>query len=660
MSEFFSNTLSLPQWALLLAVPPAILILYFLKLKRQPLEVPSTFLWSRTIEDLHVNSIWQKLRQSLLLFLQLLLVALVVLACLRPGWQSSKLTGSRFIFLLDTSASMGATDVAPSRLGHAKRRAAELIDQMKYGEEATIMTFSDEARTSRSFTDNRRMLQALVREIEVTTHTTDISDALRVAAGQANTAQSGDPNNPQDQRVAEARPTTVYIFSDGGIGAVEDVTLGRLEVRYVAIGQSTPDNVAVTAFSVDRNPERADELQAFGRVENFGFEAREVSVSLYLDGQLQDAQKLNLEPQAGSGVQFQLRDVEQGQLKLLVDIQDDLEIDNQAFAAIDAPRPSRVLMVTRGNDSWRRALSTDVARRLADVVFVEPSYLESKAYLDESDLGQYDLIIYDQCQPPRMPQANTMFLGDLPPAGGWSREESTAPPSILDWERTHPLMQLLELGNVRIVEASAVKPPVGGLALMDSTAGTLIGLAERQAFQDVVIGFAFVGRDPAGDPIPNTDWPRFFSFPIFVQNVLQYLGNSGTATSAPSVRPGSPVRLRATGAVGTLKIVSPSGSESTLKREGQTGFTYTMTDELGVYSVYETNDRQPTSHFVVNLFHARESNLVPAEQLAIGSTEIKRETGTALARREMWKWILAAALVVLIFEWYVYNRRVYF
>ena len=67
------NTLSWWQWALLGAVPSAIVLLYFLKLKRQPLEVPSTYLWSRTVEDLHVNTIWQRLRRNLLLFLQLLL-----------------------------------------------------------------------------------------------------------------------------------------------------------------------------------------------------------------------------------------------------------------------------------------------------------------------------------------------------------------------------------------------------------------------------------------------------------------------------------------------------------------------------------------------------------------------------------------------------------
>ena len=75
----FIPALTTLQWMLLAAVPPAIISLYFLKLKRHPVEVPSTYLWTRTIEDLHVNSIWQRLRQSLLLFLQLLVLLLDIL-----------------------------------------------------------------------------------------------------------------------------------------------------------------------------------------------------------------------------------------------------------------------------------------------------------------------------------------------------------------------------------------------------------------------------------------------------------------------------------------------------------------------------------------------------------------------------------------------------
>ncbi len=78
-------TLAPWEWALLAAVPIGIVLLYFLKLRREPVEVPSTYLWSRTIEDLHVNSLLQRLRRSLLLFLQLLAVALAAIALFRPG-----------------------------------------------------------------------------------------------------------------------------------------------------------------------------------------------------------------------------------------------------------------------------------------------------------------------------------------------------------------------------------------------------------------------------------------------------------------------------------------------------------------------------------------------------------------------------------------------
>ena len=87
------------QWAILGAVPPAIVLLYFLKLKRRPLEVPSTYLWQRTIEDLHVNSLWQRLRKNILLLLQLILVGLLLLACLKPSWQGDQLTERRSIIL---------------------------------------------------------------------------------------------------------------------------------------------------------------------------------------------------------------------------------------------------------------------------------------------------------------------------------------------------------------------------------------------------------------------------------------------------------------------------------------------------------------------------------------------------------------------------------
>jgi uncharacterized protein with von Willebrand factor type A (vWA) domain len=185
MDSLFRNTLGPAAWAVMAVIPLAIIALYFLKLKRQQLEVPSTYLWHRVIEDLHVNSFWQKLRKSLLLFLQLLVAALAILALLRPGWQGQTLEGRKFIFLIDNSASMSTTDAAgaAARLEEAKNRVAALVDQMESSMSAMIMTFAAEPVVVQEFTSNRRQLREALTRIQPTSAQTDLKGALRLADG---------------------------------------------------------------------------------------------------------------------------------------------------------------------------------------------------------------------------------------------------------------------------------------------------------------------------------------------------------------------------------------------------------------------------------------------------------------------------------------------
>src|SRR5437588_7546542 len=107
----FASPLSLTAWAVLAGVPVGIIALYFLKLRRRPIQVPSTLLWRRSLEDLHVNSLFQRLRKNLLLFLQLLAVILVMLTLAGPRIRGSSSQGERFVLAIDNSASMSASDV---------------------------------------------------------------------------------------------------------------------------------------------------------------------------------------------------------------------------------------------------------------------------------------------------------------------------------------------------------------------------------------------------------------------------------------------------------------------------------------------------------------------------------------------------------------------
>ena len=111
------------------------------------MEFPSTYLWSRTIEDLHVNSLLQRLRRSLLLFLQLLAVALAAIALMRPGIRGETSGEGRMVFLLDTSASMQATDVGEdqSRFEKARELIRQRIETMNDSDTAMLITFSDRA-----------------------------------------------------------------------------------------------------------------------------------------------------------------------------------------------------------------------------------------------------------------------------------------------------------------------------------------------------------------------------------------------------------------------------------------------------------------------------------------------------------------------------------
>lgn len=650
LSRHFTSTLSPLEWSLLALVPPAIVALYFLKLKRQPLEVPSTYLWHKSIEDLHVNSIWQRLRQSLLLLLQLLVIALLVFTLLKPSWQSSRLVGGRYIFLIDNSASMGATDIEPTRLAAAKQRALSLIDEMKSGDAAMVISFADSARVEQSYTDNRNELRRHVEAIKLTDRPTSLVDALRVASGLANPGrtQFDDPDVP----VADPLPAKLYILSDGKFPDVKGFSLGNLEPIYEPFGTETAKNVAVAAFTTARHEVNADQLQAFGRLENFGPEAVTAEVELHVDDELLDAQRVTIEPGDSQGLAFPLEGVQSGVLKLKAAVDDNLAVDNVAWTTINPPQPMKVLLLTPENRALAYALATEKVRALADVVEHSPDYLKKPQYQKQAASGDFDLIIFDRCRPEAMPQADTMFINQLPAGDAWKAGEPAAAPQIIDVHRAHPLMQIVEMGDVVFVEARPLFPPVGATVLIDTNAGPICAIGPREGYEDLVLGFAAYDPDHM-----YTNWVFKASFPVFVLNLLEYLGGTRATLNSGSVVPGQTVAWRSDTAGDTIEVVLPDKDSVTIGRGKLNAFHFSATSAVGVYDLVEKG--KATGHFAVNLFNPLESNLPPRPELKIGDTQVAGKAEREPARYNAWKFILLAALAVLLAEWYIYNRRVY-
>lgn len=658
MSDLFSTPLSNLQWLLFGLVPPAIVALYFLKLRRVPLEVPSTYLWRRTIEDMHVNSLWQKLRQNLLLFLQLLMVGLLMLACLRPSWQGQSAYQDRLIFLLDNSASMSATDVAPNRLEAAKKKIDDLIEQMDHGDAAMLISFNDSPYVNQPFTTNKSSLRKALASVEPTSRTSDVGEALRIAAGLANPGRSGDSGS-DDVAAAEARPADVFVLSDGGFRSVPEFSWGNLRPIYVPMGEATAANLAIVAFQSQGNPARPDQMEAFVEVENFSEIDQQVELSLSLGDELLDASQITIAAGKVQGTSFSFNRIESGTLKIELEIDDDLAADNVAYAAINPGRRARVVMMTDGNDAIELAFGTSSATKLAEVTMMSVESLASDEYKSIANEGNCDLIIYDRCSPEELPRCNTLFLASVPPGDRWVQEEEAIGPVIIDVDGSHPLMKYLAFGDVQIARSQPVDGPQGAQVLIDSDVGALMMIAPREGFEDAVLGFPIMTTDDDGDTAANTTWPRRTSFPLFCKNLLEYLGNSGGASQQINVLPGAVVPLRFDNAGVTISVTPPIGKTIKVARNRNNAYIYTQTSHVGVYDVKIDNEEDVASRFSVNLMDPIESRIVPQEVFETAWNKVEGETQFKPSRRDAWRWILFLALIVLIGEWYIYNRRVY-
>src|SRR5262245_34376561 len=118
---------------------PSLIILYFLKLRRRDLEISTTLLWKKAIQDLQANAPFQKLRRNLLLFLQLLVLTGIILALGQPHIKGQNIVGSKHVILIDRSGSMAGLDEDDgkggkmSRLGAAKKQAVAMVESLSEG-----------------------------------------------------------------------------------------------------------------------------------------------------------------------------------------------------------------------------------------------------------------------------------------------------------------------------------------------------------------------------------------------------------------------------------------------------------------------------------------------------------------------------------------------
>lgn len=664
-------------------VVPALLILYFLKLRRREQVVASTLLWKRAIQDLQVNAPFRRLRRNLLLFLQLLILGAGVFALARPIIRTEVANEERVVILIDRSASMNTREGDVTRLDLAKEQAERLVrvfnrrtggwrsflslSGAKAQTQVMVIAFSDRASIVSPFTTNTSDLVDLIRRIEPTDGRTDLREALDLAEAYMAPPTRLSPGMESTPVPAEV-PAKLVLVSDGRIANLDKVVLRSGSMEVVRIGEAR-DNVGVTALRTQRNFDRPESLEVFLTVRNFGPDPVTTDVAVYVDGTLRAVQPVELatskaeltdedspvpttqpdteEEGSSRALSFDLLLDRGALIEARLPRSDALPVDNSAFVVVPPPRRQKVLVVTEGKypflDSVIRGLP------LQEFPFVTPAdYEASRADYVTDGQSSFDVVIFDKYAPETPPPpGNYIYLGALPKVTGIEAGPPVEKHALIWWDETHPVLRYVSLDYVYVAESLSVTVPAQAEVLAEGPQGPVLFRYAAEGRQYLVLTFA----------VENSTWWSKLSFGVFAYNAIRYLGGGDSEAERGPVRPGDTLRVQVAAGAKEAKLYRPDDTHVTLTPDASGVAYYGGTERAGVYraeGALAGRDR-----FAVNLEDDWESNIAPpAGPLKVDNRPVQEMAAIQTATPEVWRWFVGAALVLVLLEWWVYNRRV--
>ena len=608
------NFLSLSAFWFALTIPVVVLF-YLLKRRRKVHLVSSTVLWQRFLTDSQANAPFQKLRRNLLLFLQILMLILAVLALARPYFADQLAGGALQVLVLDTSASMQSVDVLPSRFEAAQAKALALVDSLQDSDQMVVVVAGARTAVVQSPTSEKAVLRRAIRGIEVTDGPTRLLDAVKLS----------------ETLVKDQPSSEIHLLSDGAVSDLGDIEKADLPLSFHQVGERG-NNVGLVSMDVRPNPEEPSSRAIFSNIVNFSTNKFQFVAELSFEDQLIESRVVTLEGGGTSSLAFIAQQATNGVFSLRVDVDDDLAVDNLVDVVSLLPQPAKGLLYTTGNNFLEKALRAagDLELAVTDDISVEAT--------------EYDVAFLDNIQPLEWPENNVMVINTVH-TNWFASWESVESPAIVDWKSGHPLLRFVSFDDVEIAEAFAVRSPFWGESLVDSGQSPLIVAGEQGGQRRLWIGF---------DTIRST-WPLRVSFPMFMANAVQWLNPAHSRSEGLNVQTGKPIQVGYETERDSISVTRPNGDREMIDHVPESrNIVYGNTLKRGLYQV---GDEADGFYFAANLLDAAESDTAPRMALSLGGGQQLAATLKTRADLEFWRWIALGALAVLMFEWWYFHRR---
>lgn len=641
---------------------PALLLLYFLRLRRRPLRISSTLLWERAAQDLQVNAPFQWIRPSWLLLLQLIILAALCLALARPTVERPTHQSDRVALIIDASASMRAPDAGAegssrTRFDAARERARELIARLPASTEIMLIASAAEAETIAPFSRDRGMLRGALDALEPVDQPGNMAAALSLVSA------AGAQSSAEDVPTAPLR--AILITDAGFAGAETPPSAGRASVELLRVGPDPGgprDNLAILSLAAKRDYDDPTLVRLFLRAASWRAEPTTATVRIDLDGRELSLQTLDIPARddAGPGqvsVTLPLTAPAPSLVSVALLEDDLLPADNIAALRLGEASGPRVLLVQPDAPRYDADFALiEVVRAIGVTDLTRMTAPEFDALPPEAaPFREHDMVILDRVLPARLPPLPSLsFDATLPIPGLTMVEGEQRGDRFAIWNRTHPALRYASLGDPKISAPMTLTVPEAGVRTDDGVVrtevlasgerGPLMVLLEQGPIRRIVVAFS----------LRRTNWWAHESFPIFMANTVEYLTASGRAGTGVALTTTEPIVFPAPpGAEAVATGPDRFVRRTVASAEGVARFG--SIPNVGIYTLRIGG--QPAGAFATTLINETESALATGDEILVNGQVVAAGDFSEMAPREIRDWFIALAIVLLALEWMLFGWK---
>jgi hypothetical protein len=238
-------------------------------------------------------------------------------------------------------------------------------------------------------------------------------------------------------------------------------------------------------------------------------------------------------------------------------------------------------------------------------------------------------------------------------------------------QEDHPLLQNVDLSETQIltttvlsatgwsqvVVAAEIQPNPPTLQPSNlPTAIPLLLAGEFEGRRVAILAFS----------LQQSDLPLRPAFPLLVANLVNYLAPGIGALIPATLAPGEALALAVPSQVTHLRLADSAGFETIVTAQAGR-VSLPPLQQPGFYSLtFEPAGAVPAPispvSLAVNFFNPLESDITPQPELNLTGPIPAGPSGLTLppAHRERWRPLVLGALVLLVVEWFVYQRSTVF